>query len=68
MKRRLLHLIATDERRQRRDQKREERRTRRSTGGTAVVPEQPSADGRGRVRGELAERCAEAEALLDVER
>jgi hypothetical protein len=68
MKRRLLRLIATEERRQRRDQRREERQTRRNTGGTSVVPEHPSADGRGRVGGELAKRAAEAEALLDVER
>jgi hypothetical protein len=68
MKRRLLRLIATDERRQRRDQKRDERRTRRNRRGTSVVPENPSAEGRGRGGGELAEWRAEAEALLDVER
>jgi hypothetical protein len=68
MKRRLLRLIATDERRERRDRKREERRTRRNTRGMSVVPGHPSADGPGHVRGEVAERCAEAEALIDVER
>ncbi|MDB5068499.1 MAG: hypothetical protein JWM18_4933 [Chloroflexi bacterium] len=62
MKRRLLRLIATDERRQRRDHKREERRTHRRTGGTSGAPGHPSADVRARALGELAERCAEEEA------